>query len=615
MEKRTVVLFAVLIAVIIGRGLTLWRSVSVLEAREQALKHSQERLGELGDLLSVLKDAETGQRGYLLTGRIAYLEPYHSAVVNVDIHLAHLAALVADDAPQRESFEEVRRQVAANMSELETTVLAMSNDGRDTARSLVLTDDGKQTMDAVRRLIAEMIGRENRTLADLRTDFKVTAVNARSSILFATVAVLLVGAFFFYEVWRGALARAALVTQAETAFRNEAEAREEVERASRLKDEFLATLSHELRDPLNAMLSWASLMRTGKVDQDTLSRGLETIERNARSQAQLIDDLLDMSRIVSGKMRLGVDEVDLHHIVESAVEVVRPGAEAKAVRIHTVLDPRAGHISGDPERIQQILWNLLSNAVKFTPKGGRIEVRLEQVNSHVAITVSDTGQGIDADFLPYVFDRFRQGDSSAARSHAGLGLGLGIAKQLVELQGGTIRADSEGIGQGAVFTVHFPVRAVRAGQPTAVGEGVSRAAVGAGDAGLAGLRILAVDDQLDTLDMLRAVLVRHQALVETASSADSGIEMFLRWRPDVLVADIGMPVTDGYAFIAAIRALPEKQGGRVPAIALTAFARVEDRIRALASGYQMHMAKPVEPTELVVAVASLTHRVTRVETA
>ncbi|MEW6269225.1 MAG: ATP-binding protein, partial [Thermodesulfobacteriota bacterium] len=379
-------------------------------------------------------------------------------------------------------------------------------------------------------------------------------------------------------------------------------AREQAEEASRLKDEFLATISHELRTPLNAILGWAHLLREDDLDPETRARAIETIERNSRSQARLIQDLLDVSHIVTGRTRLDIRPVtDVAPIISAALDSLRPAALAKSIRLHHACDPDAGPILADPERLQQIVWNLVSNGIKFTPKGGRVHVWLERANSKLQVRVSDTGEGIAADFLPYVFDRFRQADASAARRHAGLGLGLAIVRHLVELQGGEVRAESEGEGKGAIFTVSFPVLPVR------IDDDARDASVACGDeAGrisLDGLRVMAVDDEPDTLEMIRAVLERCRAQVRTATSALEGLKQLSDWTPDVLLADIGMPVRDGYWLIRRVRDLAPDRGGRIPAVALTAFARHEDRLRTLSAGFQTHVAKPVEPAELIAVIS------------
>jgi PAS domain S-box-containing protein len=387
--------------------------------------------------------------------------------------------------------------------------------------------------------------------------------------------------------------------------------REEAERANRLKDEFLATLSHELRTPLTVMVGWTHLLRSGQLDRASAENALEVIERSARSQTQLIDDLLDVSRIITGKLRLDVRAVDLGSVITAAADSVRPAAEAKGIHLQTLLDPSAGAISGDAARLQQVVWNLLSNAIKFTPKGGRVQVRLERAGSQVELTVSDTGKGIKPEFLPFVFDRFRQADQSYTRAHGGLGLGLAIVRQLVEMHGGTVRVASRGEGLGAAFTVELPLLPVRVEEPGEAESAYPAAGSGVGlecPPQLEGLRVLVVDDEPDTLEMLAAVLAGCGARVVATRSAAEALELVERERPDVMVSDIGMPEEDGISLIRKVRALPEARGGRTPAAALTAYAREEDRIRALRAGFQIYVPKPVSPSELATVVANLAGR-------
>ena len=392
---------------------------------------------------------------------------------------------------------------------------------------------------------------------------------------------------------------------------SERSARAHAERMSDMKDEFLATLSHELRTPLSAILGWSHVLRRGAQSGDDLQKGLEAIERNARVQTKLIEDLLDMSRITSGKVRLDVQPVPPISFVEAAIETMRPAAEAKDIRIDKVLDPLAGPISGDPSRLQQVVWNLLSNAIKFTPRNGRVQIVLERVNSHIEISVADTGVGIEAHFLEHVFDRFRQADHSTTRQYGGLGLGLSIVKHLVELHGGTVRAASGGPDRGATFVVDLPVAAVHrpdeTGSPARPGTHVPLA-LEFKPLDLSGVRVLVVDDEPDSRTLLARVLTECNAEVATASSAASALSMIGRDRPDVLVSDIGMPGMDGYELMRRVRALGATPGDRLPAIAVTAFARSEDRTRALRAGFQVHVSKPVEPSELVATVASLLGR-------
>jgi PAS domain S-box-containing protein len=391
-------------------------------------------------------------------------------------------------------------------------------------------------------------------------------------------------------------------------------ARTDAEAANRMKDEFLATLSHELRTPLNAMLGWSRLLRTGSLDAATSTRALESIERNTSVQARLIEDLLDVSRILTGKLGLNTRPIELPPVIEAAMETVRTAAEAKSVRLTAVFDRAAGPVIGDADRLQQVFWNLLSNAVKFTPAGGEVRVWLSRSDSRAKFTVHDTGEGIAPEFLPHVFDRFRQADSGTMRSRGGLGLGLAIVRHLVELHGGTVHAESQGKGYGASFTVDLPLAAVRRVEALPVPD-QERAASGlvnlwAPDSlpRLDGVQVLIVDDEPDARELLMSVLAQHGASVTTAGSAAEALAALDRARMDVLVSDIGMPDEDGYALIRKVRARGGRNGPRIPAIALTAYARVEDRARALLAGFQLHVTKPVEPTELVTAVASLAGR-------
>ena len=420
----------------------------------------------------------------------------------------------------------------------------------------------------------------------------------------AQAAIAIDNARLYAEATRSAEERSRLL-EAERA------ARIEIERISLVKDEFLATLSHELRTPLNAVLGWSGVLLARTHGDPEMQRGLETIARNARAQAQLIEDLLDMNRIVSGKIRLDVQRLELATVVEAALDSVMPSAEAKAIAIRRTIDAGAGLVSGDPNRLQQVVWNLLSNAVKFTPKGGKIDVIVQRVNSHVEIQVRDTGMGIEPEFLPYLFERFRQADSSTTRKYGGLGLGLSIVKQLVELHGGSVEAESAGQGQGAAFIVALPLRAVREPpgssreHPTAGFAPTSHAGPHPPEISLAGLTVLVVDDEPDARELVRSVLIHAGAVVFAAGTAAEGLSLVNAHRPDVLVSDIGMPDCDGYQFIRDVRGLGAAGGGKTPAIALTAFARSEDRTRAMLAGYQVHVAKPIEARELLATIRSL----------
>jgi signal transduction histidine kinase/ActR/RegA family two-component response regulator len=394
------------------------------------------------------------------------------------------------------------------------------------------------------------------------------------------------------------------VAERKRAEESERAARMEAERVSRLRDEFLATVSHELRTPLNSVLGWVHVLRQSPRQEELRVQGLDAIERGARAQARLIEDLLDMSRIISGKLRLEVQTVELTPLLQAAIESLRPGAEAKTIRIEHVLDPLAGPVKGDPARLQQIFCNLLSNAVKFTPKGGKIQVHLERIDSHIEISVSDNGQGIAPEFLSSVFDRFSQADGSRTRSYGGLGLGLAIVRHLVELHGGEVWATSPGVGKGSTFSVHLPIAIVHQ-YPFGRVHPLSSARIDYSevfsDVNLLNVRVLVVDDDTDACEMLRRVLAEYKATVDTATSVPQALERLDETVYDIIISDIGMPEMDGYKLIRELRS----RGGTIPAVAVTAFARSEDRIQALQAGYNTHISKPLEPMELIAVVAAL----------
>jgi len=384
----------------------------------------------------------------------------------------------------------------------------------------------------------------------------------------------------------------------------ETRARKSADLANQAKDEFLAAVSHELRTPLTAIMGWVKLLSSPALDDARKSRALETIDRNTVAMAELIDDLLDMSRIVSGRLRIDRQTVNLTTVLQSAIDSIRPAADAKSIRIAPLLGMDAAVLTGDPVRLQQVVWNLLSNAVKFTPRGGRVEVVLQRVDSAAEIRVTDSGRGIKPAFLPYIFDPFRQEDPTSTRARGGLGLGLAIARRLVELHGGQIAVRSEGEGRGSTFTVTLPLGAMSATVEETMAADGARPAAKPHD--LRGIRVLVVDDHSDARELIRAVLETCGAEVETAADVDEAMAAFTERVPNVLISDIGMPGQDGYDLIQKIRKLPPNRGGGVPAAALSAYARTEDRRRALNAGYSMHLAKPIEPGELIDVVASLT---------
>jgi signal transduction histidine kinase/CheY-like chemotaxis protein len=390
-------------------------------------------------------------------------------------------------------------------------------------------------------------------------------------------------------------------------------ARAEAERVGRLKDEFLANLSHEIRTPLNAILGWAQILKPGESSNEDLIEGLNVITRNARTQGRLIDDLLDMSRIISGKMRLDVQRVDLPAVIDAAIESVKPAADAKQIKLQKVIDSLAGPITGDPNRLQQVIWNLLTNAIKFTPKQGRVQIVVERVNSHVELSVSDTGKGIAPEFLPHVFERFSQADNSSTRGYDGLGLGLAIVKSLSELHGGSVRVKSGGLGAGTTFIISLPISVVHT---LDTHENLRHTQVGGGallhTSDLKGIKVMVVDDEIDAVHLVQRIMEEHGATVATCMSAAECLKCIGEERPDVLIMDIGMPDMDGYTLIGKIRELSPELGGRTPAVALTAFARSEDRRKAMLAGFDIHVAKPAEPDELVAVVSRLARMATAI---
>jgi PAS domain S-box-containing protein len=398
----------------------------------------------------------------------------------------------------------------------------------------------------------------------------------------------------------------------------EQSARRDAEAANRMKDEFLATVSHELRTPLNAIAGWIQIIRKKNIEPEFLAHGLDVIERNVKMQTKIIEDILDVSRIITGKLNLTVTPVDLVPIIGAALDSVQLAAEAKGIEIKWSVDSKTGPVSGDPSRLQQVVWNLVSNAIKFTPAGGIVEVRLARVGSQAEIRVSDNGKGISGEFLPYVFERFRQADSTSARQHSGLGLGLAIVRHLVEMHGGTIQAESAGEGLGATFTVRLPLitiqksKAVAESAHRAQGDGGEPATGNMGETPLNnmprldGLRALVVDDELDAREMLRVLLVHFGAEVKTSGSAQEALSALESWGPDVLISDVGMPDQDGYSLIYQVREREPERGGQIPAIALTGYSAEHDRAKLIEAGYHIHMSKPVEADQLVEAILSLT---------
>src|SRR5215813_865884 len=711
---------------------------------ERQVTRTYEVLAELEGALSTMKDAESGERGYLITGEEPFLGPYQAAIRQINGHVERLRQLTADNPSQRAHIPELERKIADRLDNLKMQIDWKKSGNAEGVRQGVLSGVGKRQMDDLRQYIAGMESEENdllkRQSVETResgryaflTDFVVNLiacallslisyivirdVTARnraeealrqqrewlhvtlSSIGDAVIATDTNGAVTFLNpvaesltgwkreetegqalrdifnvvneqtrekvenpalrairegltvglanhtmliakngteipiddsgapikgvggktigavlIFRDITERRLVDEERSKLLASERAAREKAEEANRSKDEFVAMISHEIRSPLNSILGWAQLLRMGKFDQAETERATEIIERNARAQSQLVEDLLDISRVITGKLTLDVRSVELAQIIEAAMDSIRPAAEAKSIQLRSRIESRDSLVSGDPNRLQQIVWNLLSNAVKFTPRHGRVEVSLGRVDSHFQITVSDSGVGISPEFLPFVFDRFSQANTTSERKYGGLGLGLAIVRHLVELHGGTARADSPGEGQGATFTVTLPVKALREemselGRATTIAEyadSLTDAIM------LDGLRVMIVDDEAESRDLLTAMLTRRGAEIKACASAAEALEEIERWRPSLLVSDIGMPDEDGYTLIGKLRALGPERGGGIPAVALTAYARSEDRMRALASGFQVHVPKPIEAGELVVVIASLAGRLSK----
>jgi PAS domain S-box-containing protein len=582
-------------------------------------------IGTLTDIHD-LKEAEAEREELLARERAARAEAEHSAE-----SIRRLQA-VTDSALARLTLDDMLREMLARIRELLAT---------DSAAVLLLTDDGQSLS------VRATIGWEEAatgvsvpfgqgvagSIAASRAPLIVEDISAAEVVnpFLRRTAHSLIGAPLIVEgrligvihaetirprrfteddvrLLQLVADRVALAIEHARIYEVERQARRQAEEANRMKDEFLAIVSHELRSPLNAMLGYAVLLRYGGLDAQKIRQAADVIERSGKAQAQLIDDLLDTARIISGKLRLELGPVDLVSVIEQAVQTIRPAADAKRISLETDLPPEIGQITGDPARLQQVVWNLLSNAVKFTPQGGRVEARLERMDPYIGITVSDTGKGISLDFLPYVFDRFRQADASSARRYGGLGLGLALVKYLVELHGGTIEAASAGEGEGAMFRVTLPVRAVA----TPLGEAGVEPVTVKSSGELAGVRAMVVDDEDDARKLIETVLRQYGADVVAVSSAEEAYTLITttppQERPDVMVTDIGMPGEDGYSLIRRVREWERARGAYIPAVALTAYGRVEDRMRALSAGFQMHVAKPVEPAELAVVIMSLVRR-------
>jgi signal transduction histidine kinase/ActR/RegA family two-component response regulator len=607
--------FLSVLTVMLAIGSVSYTEMTVLASSSARVQRSYDVLQTLDDLNSALTDTETSQRGFLLTQDASYLDEYDAAIAHIRVAVTELRRLSANDPATGGAVTQLAQLASAKLDEMQQAIRETQSGERRRALAQVAKGEGRRMMEAFRHDAAALEA-DQRRLLDLRRQQEDRARLASEGVLVATIllSLLLVGAAAVISrrfdersrlLEREVAERQRAEERREELLTSERVARSEAERATRLKDEFVATLSHELRTPLNAIVGWASILRKD-CRADTVAQGVEVIERNAKLQARMVEDLLDMSRILSGKLTMDLRRMHLSPLVDAAVASVRPTADAKGVQLQTTVES-TGPVNADAARLQQVMWNLLTNAVKFTPRGGRVHVVAREVGTQVEISVRDTGQGIDSKFLPFVFDRFRQADSSTTRRHGGLGLGLSIVRNLVEMHGGSVEAQSPGEDQGTTFTVRLPLARSYL-YPAADAPAVSRHQEVDEAPPLGGLRILVVDDEVDARILARRVLEERGAEVLAVSSAAEALAALdADHEVSVMVSDIGMPEQDGYDLIRQMRALPGS-AGRVPAVALTALARSEDRRRALLAGYQTHVSKPVDPAELVAVIASLAGR-------
>jgi signal transduction histidine kinase/CheY-like chemotaxis protein len=613
-----VLAFACALLAILAIGFVSYTEMTVLANSSARVQHSYDVLQTLHDLNTALSDTETNQRGFLLTQDPTYLDRYDEAIAQIRLALSELRRLTDSEPYTGDAIGRLARLADAKLDEMQDAIHAIQRGEQRGALEQFSAGPGRQIMEDFRRDTQELEA-DQRELLDLHRRREYRARIASEGVLVATVllSLLFVGAAAMISrrfderrrlLEKEVAERKRAEERREALLTSERVARSEAERATRLKDEFVATMSHELRTPLNAIVGWSSILRRDH-RPESIKQGVEVIERNAKLQARMVEDLLDMSRILSGKLAMELQRTDLAGVIEAAMAAVRPAADARSVRLHASIGP-TGVVNGDPGRLQQVLWNLLSNAIKFTPPNGLVTILAREKENtaerSVEISVSDTGQGIDPKFLPFVFDRFRQADASTTRRHGGLGLGLSIVKSLVELHEGSVEAYSEGEGRGATFIVRLPLAeshlnaqiSVDPAKPSPIHDTSS----------LAGLRVLVVDDEADARTLARRVLEERGAEVVAVGSAAEALEAVDDHQDlNVVVSDIGMPEHDGYELITQVRA-KAGSAGRIPAVALTALARDEDRKRTLLAGYQVHISKPLDPAELVTVIAMLAGR-------
>ena len=606
------VLLVCVLAILTSLGTLLSARVLVDRMSAVSVLESQDRSAARALQLDAVREVVTLQ-SHLLAGGTRSAAPARAALTRIQDRAATLLARAPDDS-QKKAAEAVLEALRLQQAAFERAAADL-RDGTPAgitraraSQARVVEASARLDLSAAALVNLAALARGRGVLpaqsAVNRAQAVLLAVNASTIVLLVCMGILMVAAlnasFRKQQQARRVAEHGQILAR---------ESLSVVEAASQLKDEFLATVSHELRNPLAPILTWTQLLRSGKLDAAKTRRALEVIERNVLSQAQLIDDLVDVSRVVSGKFRLDVRPIDLVRIIQAAGDAHGPASEAKQVRMQYVLDERAGMISGDSERLQQVMWNLISNAIKFTPKEGRVQVVLQRADSHVEVIVTDSGIGISPEFLPHVFEPFRQATTGPMRRHSGLGLGLSIVRHIVELHGGEITAESEGLGKGSRITVKFPLLAtVREPRTTIRRHPIARDTLPDLHFGeLVGVRVLIVDDEPNASESLSVLLESCGAETRSAGSVEEAMMLFRSWRPDLLVSDIAMPDADGYELIRRIRELPEQDGGALPAVALTAHAKIEDRVTILNSGFQMYLSKPADPIELVAVLVSLAH--------
>jgi signal transduction histidine kinase/CheY-like chemotaxis protein len=604
--------FAGTLGAILAIGFVSYRELSKLADSSAQVQRSYDILQTLDDLDSALTESEGNQRGFLLTHDPTYLSQYDAAVAQIRLAVSELRRLCSAEPGTSGPLAVLGRLAGSQLDNLQKTVHEAA--GNDHATLTHLAQGAGSQLIASFRRYADDLDSVQRHLLQTRREEEHEARVTSEGVLVSTIllSLLFVGAAAVIsrrfderrrQLEKEIAERRRVEEYREALLVSERTARAEAERATRLKDEFVATLSHELRTPLNAIVGWASILKRDKRPA-SVSHGVEVIERNAKVQAQMVEDLLDMSRILSGKLRIDLQVTDPAAVVQAAIASVDPTAQAKEIEILSSLQSTEP-INADGGRIQQVVWNLLSNAIKFTPRGGRVYVTLRSVEGKAEIEVKDTGQGICGEFLPFVFDRFRQADASTTRRHGGLGLGLSIVKSLVEIHGGTVQVDSAGEGHGATLTVRLPLVVSHSFTSSAARAELARTSH---IPKLDGVRILIVDDEPDARSLAQRVLEERGADVVTADSASEALRVVDGGNSlDLVISDIGMPEQDGYELIRQLRSLPG-ENGRIPAVALTALARSEDRHRALTAGYQIHLSKPVDPAHLVAVVANITER-------